>query len=58
MVVLAGVVVVAALAGGVALLRHHQRANPLANLPHGVYQPAQPIPGDTLPLPQAPPRRQ
>jgi cytoskeleton protein RodZ len=44
------------LIGGVVIWRHHQRADPLANLSPGVYQPAPFSVGETLPLP-APPKR-
>ncbi len=54
LVALAALVV---LGGGVLWWRHHQRADPLANLGTGVYQPAQPAAGETLPLPPAKPAK-
>lgn len=48
-----GVVALVLILVVVSLWRHHQSANPLANLPPGTYQPAQS--GETLPLPA--PRR-
>ena len=51
--VLAGVLLIVT---AIVAWRHHQQADPLANLQPGVYQPAQsPSPGETLPLP--PPKR-
>jgi hypothetical protein len=35
----------------VSMVRHHQHADPLSNLGTGVYQPAQPASGETLPVP-------
>ncbi|HWY74308.1 MAG TPA: helix-turn-helix domain-containing protein [Verrucomicrobiae bacterium] len=48
--ILAGVVVIISV---IVVWRHHQRADPLANLQPGVYHPAQSSSsGETLPLPQ------
>ncbi len=38
----------------IVVWRHHQQADPLANLHPGVYQPAQSSSGETLPLPGQP----
>src|SRR5271165_5453734 len=50
----AGLVALIVLIVGAVIWRHHQKADPLANLSTGVYQPAQPSGGETLPLPTAP----
>jgi cytoskeletal protein RodZ len=46
----AAIVLVILVGLGAAAWRHHQRNDPLKNLPPAVYQPANP--GDTLPLPK------
>jgi cytoskeletal protein RodZ len=56
-VVLAGIVLVAVIYGGISSWRHHQKADPLANLNPGVYKPAPSTSGETLPLPAAPAKR-
>ena len=43
--------------GGIAAWRQHRRADPLANIGQGVYQPSQATTGETVPLPTVP-RRQ
>jgi cytoskeleton protein RodZ len=48
----AGVVLV--LLGGIAVWRHQRRADPLADVGQGVYQPSQAASGETVPLPAAP----
>src|ERR1700756_798414 len=53
-IILAGVGVVGGLFGVIAAARRHQSADPLAHLAPAVYQPAQPVSGETLPLPAAP----
>ncbi len=52
--VLIAALVVLALASGILVWRHHQTADPLANLGPGVYHPARS--GEILPLPPAAPR--
>ncbi len=37
--------------------RHHQKTDPLAGLPPGLYQPTQHVSGETLPIPGAAPKR-
>jgi cytoskeletal protein RodZ len=50
-VVVVGIVLLAALAGVIVLaVKHHQKNDPLKNLPPAVYSPANS--GDTLPLPK------
>ncbi len=53
-VVIGAVLLLLIVVTAVHLSRHHKAADPLANLPPAVYQPAQS--GDTLPLPAAPAR--
>lgn len=56
-VVLAAAAVVAVVYGGISSWRSHQKADPLANLSPGVYQPAPTTSGETLPLPASPKRQ-
>jgi cytoskeletal protein RodZ len=53
-----GVVVVAGGGvGGYLLWRHHQKTDPLANLPPAVYHTTQSVSGETLPVPAPTPRK-
>ncbi|HWH69204.1 MAG TPA: helix-turn-helix transcriptional regulator [Candidatus Sulfotelmatobacter sp.] len=54
---LAVVVVLGGVLGGLLTWRHYRTTDPLKGLKPGVYQPAQRTSGQTLPLPAATPRR-
>jgi cytoskeleton protein RodZ len=53
-----GLVVVLIIVGSALLIRWHRRtSDPVAGMKPGVYQPAQPASGETLPVPQPAPRK-
>lgn len=57
LVVLAGAALVLILVVTIWVWRKHQSADPLSGLPPAVYQPTQHQSGETLPLPNPPPRK-
>jgi hypothetical protein len=56
-VVLGGLATIIVVVSIILLVRHHDKADPLAGLKPGVYQPRQNNSGETLPVPAPAPKK-